>query len=184
MIESLETERLIMRPFTREDLDDLSRLQAEESFCWFPLRRGMHREETARFLDRVLDNTASHERPAFHAVVERSTGMLIGWAGLAVPDFLPEVLPAVEVGWRLGSDHRGRGYATEAASAALDWGFDGLRLDSIISIFEPDNVASGRVMDRLGLGPGYETSHPALHLPLVVRTIAAGDWKARDRSSL
>jgi len=184
MIETLETERLIMRPFNADDIDELSRLHAEESFWWFPLRRGMRREETARFLDRALDDSASRERPALHAVVERSTGVLIGWAGLAVPDFLPEVLPAVEVGWRLGSDHRGHGYATEAASAALGWGFDGLRLDSIISIFEPDNVASGRVMDRLGLGPGFETSHPALHLPLVVRTITADDWTTGNRSSL
>jgi RimJ/RimL family protein N-acetyltransferase len=109
-------------------------------------------------------------------VVERSTGALAGWAGLAVPTFLPEVLPAVEVGWRLGEGFRGRGYATEAASAALRWGFTDLGLDTILSIFEPDNVVSGRVMDRLGFDAGFETTHPGRGLPIVVRSLAVTDW--------
>ncbi len=102
----------------------------------------------------------------------------MGWAGLSVPDFLPEVLPAVEVGWRLGSPFWGHGYATEAATAALDWGFDQLGLASVLAIFEPDNVASGRVMDRLGFAPGYRTTHPGRDIPVVVRSLPAEGWRA------
>ena len=134
--------------------------------------------ESEGFLLRVLADTADPGRPAFHAVIERSSGALIGWAGLSVPDFLPEVLPAVEVGWRFGPDHRGRGYATEAGTAALRWGFEDLGLDAVVSIFEPDNVASGRVMDRLGFDAGFATTHPARGLPLVVRTLTVADWRA------
>jgi RimJ/RimL family protein N-acetyltransferase len=179
VIATIETERLVMRPFASGDLDALVVLHAEPAFWWYPLRRGMTPDETSGFLDRVLADGASAERPSFHAVVERSGGTLMGWAGLSVPDFLPEVLPATEVGWRLGSPFWGHGYATEAATAALDWGFGELGLASVLSIFEPDNVASGRVMDRLGFAAGYRTTHPARGHPLVVRSLPADGWRAR-----
>ena len=57
----------------------------------------------------------------------------------------------VEVGWTLAPAWRGRGYATEAASAWMGYGFETLGLDEIISVHDPDNVASERVMDRLGM---------------------------------
>jgi RimJ/RimL family protein N-acetyltransferase len=178
VIDTIETERLLLRPFVRGDLDALTVLHGEESFWWYPLRDGMSPAMTRAFLSRVMDDGRSADRPAFHAVVERSSGALIGWAGLSVPDFLPEVLPAIEVGWRLGTAHRGRGYATEAAADALRWGFDVLGLDEVISIFEPENTPSGRVMDRLGFGAGFATVHPAKGVPLVVRTLTADDWRA------
>jgi RimJ/RimL family protein N-acetyltransferase len=178
VIETLETDRLLLRPFEEQDREELFRLHADDSFWWYPLRRAMTDEESEGFLTRVLANTADPERPAFHAVIERGSGSLVGWAGLSVPEFLPEVLPAVEVGWRLGTAWRGRGYATEAATASLHWGFDDLGLDSVVSIFEPENVASGRVMDRLGFDAGFETTHPARGVPLVVRTLTIADWRS------
>jgi RimJ/RimL family protein N-acetyltransferase len=181
MIIPIETDRLVLRPFSKDDLGELTGLHAEESYWWYPLRRGMTDEETAAFLDRVLDDVCDPFRPAFHAVIEQASGSLVGWAGLAVPDFLPEILPAIEVGWRLGSDYRGKGYATEAASAALRWGFNDLGLGEIVSIYEPENVPSGRVMDRLGFGPGVATMEPTRRLPLEVRRLTADDWRARER---
>lgn len=87
------------------------------------------------------------------------------------------MLPAVEVGWRLGEAFRGRGYATEAGAAALDWGFVTLGLERIISIYEPANTASGKVMDRLGFGAGRQTTHPKQGFPLLVRTLASEQWR-------
>jgi RimJ/RimL family protein N-acetyltransferase len=179
VIKTLETERLVMRAFRMDDLAALTVLQAESSFWWYPLRRGMEPHETAGFLDRLLADQHAPDRPSFHAVIEGSSGVLMGWAGLSVPNFLPEVLPAIEVGWRLGSRHRGHGYATEAAAAALDWGFGDLGLASVVSIFEPENVPSGRVMDRLGFDLGFDTLHPARHLPIRVRSLTAGRWRGR-----
>jgi len=181
VITTLETGRLVLRPFTGEDLDGLTALHAEESFWWYPLRRGMTAEETGAFLDRMIEHGGAPDRPTFHAVTERGTGALVGWAGLAVPDFLPEILPAVEVGWRLGTGFRGKGYATEAAAATLRWGFEDLGLDEIVSIFEPDNRPSGRVMDRLGFGPGSATTEPGRGHLLLVRRLSAEDWRATPR---
>jgi RimJ/RimL family protein N-acetyltransferase len=177
MMEVLETDRLLMRPFERDDRDALVELHREESFWWYPLRRGMSRAETAGFLDRVLSAYDSDE-VSLHALVVRSTGSFIGWAGLSNPTFLPEVLPAIEVGWRLATAARGWGYATEAGAAAIRWGFDSLGLTEILSILEPDNLASGGVMDQLGFGPGFTTTHPTEGMPLLVRTLTEEQWRA------
>jgi RimJ/RimL family protein N-acetyltransferase len=148
-IPTLTTPRLILRPFVLDDLDELAPIQAEESFWWYPLRAGMSREETAGFLERV---TGRYESDGFgiEALIDRASGAMIGWAGLAVPHFLPEILPAVEVGWRLAPEWRGLGLATEAGAAAVEFGFTEGGLQRIVSIYEPENAASGRVMERLG----------------------------------
>ena len=102
------------------------------------------------------------------AVEVRATGQLAGWAGLAVPDFLPEVLPAVEIGWRFAREFWGYGYATEAAAAALEFGFRDVGLERVVSIRHPDNVRSGRVMEKLGLEYQLSTVVPGLGQPVEV----------------
>ena len=164
---TLTTERLVLRPLTPDDLDALAPLHAEESFWRYPYRRGWSRAETAAFVERTIARYDDHG-VAVAAVVVRDTGELAGWAGLSVPTFLPEILPAVEVGWRFGERYRGRGLATEAGRAWIDYGFDVLHLDAIVSIYEPDNVASRAVMDRLGFTLERDTLHPELGVPLRV----------------
>jgi RimJ/RimL family protein N-acetyltransferase len=159
VIPVLTTERLVLRPFTPDDLPALAVLHAEESFWWYPLRRGMPEEETREFLHRVIERYDS-DGFGLEAVEDRASGTMIGWAGLAVPHFLPQILPAVEVGWRLAGSSRGQGLATEAGSAAVDWGFTEAGLERIVSIYEPENTPSGRVMERLGFTLERTTSGP------------------------
>src|SRR3546814_1680593 len=109
---------------------------------------------------------------AVSAVGVADTGVLAGWAGLSSPTFLPEVLPAVEVGWRLGEANRRRGYATEAGRAWVAYGFEVLGLQKLVSIYEPDNVASGAVMRHLGLTLEREAVHPALGMNLHVMSLS------------
>ncbi len=156
-IPTLTTPRLVLRPFVLDDLEELAPIHAEESFWWYPLRAGMTKDETAGFLERV---TARYESDGFgiEALLDRDSGSMIGWAGLAVPHFLPEILPAVEVGWRLAPAWRGRGLATEAGAAAVEFGFTTGGLDRIVSIYEPENVASGRVMEHLGFTHALSTT--------------------------
>ena len=174
---TLETARLILRPLVEDDLDALTALHAEESFWWFPLQRGMTADETRAFMDRVRERTEA-DGVAMSAAVIKETGELAGWLGLAVPHFLPEILPAVEVGWRLGERFRGRGYATEGAAAAIGYGFDVLDLDRVVSIFDPANVASGRVMEKLGFEFERETCDPRTGAPLLVRDLTRARWVA------
>src|SRR5580704_523229 len=156
-IPTLTTPRAVLRPFVFGDLDELAALHAEESFWWYPLRSAMSKDETIGFLERVL---ARYDSDGFgiEALLDRDSGAMIGWAGLAVPHFLPEILPAVEVGWRLATAWRGRSLATEAGAAAVEFGFTTGGLDRIVSIYEPENVASGRVMEHLGFTHALSTT--------------------------
>lgn len=112
------------------------------------------------------------------AATEKEHDRLIGWLGLSVPHWLPEVLPAVEVGWRLGQQWWGRGYATEGAAACINDGFDRLGLDEILSIYEPTNMPSGAVMDRLGLVHRATTKAGDRNLELNIRALTRAQWQS------
>ncbi|HEX3795730.1 MAG TPA: GNAT family N-acetyltransferase [Acidimicrobiales bacterium] len=178
-IPTLTTERLILRPFAHEDLPELAALHSEESFWWYPLRSGMTMEQTAGFLVRTIERYES-DGFGIEAVIDRSSGAMIGWAGLAVPHFLPEILPAVEVGWRLAGPFRGNGLATEIGAAAVRWGFTEGGLTRIVSIYEPENVPSGKVMEHLGFTPFLRTRVPERGEEVVVTELTLDQWKARQ----
>jgi ribosomal-protein-alanine N-acetyltransferase len=79
-----------------------------------------------------------------------------------VPSFEAHFTPAVEIGWRLAREHWGKGYATEAARAALAFGQTELDLDEIVSFTAAINLRSRRVMERIGLthDPADDFDHP------------------------
>jgi RimJ/RimL family protein N-acetyltransferase len=109
------------------------------------------------------------------SVVVRETSEYAGWVMLATPAFLPEILPAVEIGWRLRRDHWGRGYATEAAAELLRFGLTEAGLDRVVSIRDIGNVQSKRVMDKLGLRFEFQTTVPATGQLVAVHAIARGE---------
>jgi RimJ/RimL family protein N-acetyltransferase len=81
----------------------------------------------------------------------KGDGTFVGWIGLTKVWEPEELLPATEVGWFLDRTHWGAGLATEGARRSLNFGFDELGLDSIIARYNPENLASGRVMEKLGM---------------------------------
>ena len=107
---------------------------------------------------------AHFERHGFGlwAVEVLGTGALAGFTGLARPPFDLPFGPCVEIGWRLAPAHWGLGYATEAARAALTFGFDQAALEEIYSWTVPANVRSQRVMEKLGMthDPACDFDHP------------------------
>jgi len=173
-VDSLATERLRLRRWRIEDLDDLSAVFAHPEVWWFPFGRGWSVEETERFLRRRLEEQDARGWTQWAA--ETRDERLIGYVGLSPPMFLPEVMPTVEVGWRLDPSYWGQGLATEGASAALAHGFDDLGLPEIVSICQPDNTRSERVMKRLGMHLDRDTCHPTLGIPLRVYRISRAGW--------
>jgi RimJ/RimL family protein N-acetyltransferase len=175
----IETERLILRLWRPDDVEPLSRIFAKEPVWRYPFRRGWTRDETQVFLHRKIDEW-QHRGFSQWAVEVKADAELIGFLGLAPPEFLPEVMPTVEVGWRLDPDWWGRGLATEGGRAALEYAFKTLDLDEVVSIYEPENVASGRVMERLGMKRYLDTTHPSLGVALSVYKVTRAEWTAPE----
>jgi RimJ/RimL family protein N-acetyltransferase len=105
--------------------------------------------------------------------------------GLALQNFEAHFTPAVEVGWRLARDYWGRGFASEAARAAVADGFNRIDLEEIVSFTVPANVRSTRVMERLGLthDPADDFDHPRLPVGHRLRRhvlyrLKRPDWEA------
>jgi RimJ/RimL family protein N-acetyltransferase len=174
-MDEVETARLLLRRWRPEDGDALRRVFAKPDVWWFPFQRGLTAEESDGFLARKLLEWETRGWSQW-AAIEKESSTLIGFIGLNPPAFLPEVMPAVEVGWRLDPDYWGRGLATEGGRAAIDAGFEVLGLDEIVSIYEPENVASGRVMEHLGMVHDRDTVHPERGLPLRVYKLRREDW--------
>ena len=102
-------------------------------------------------------------------MADRETDECQGFCGFLVPDFLPEVMPAVEIGWRLSRASWGRGIATEAAKACMYW-YDGSDFDwdPLVAICHVDNRASERVMQKVGFRLWKETREPGADIPVKV----------------
>ncbi|HUP86064.1 MAG TPA: GNAT family N-acetyltransferase [Acidimicrobiales bacterium] len=178
MDKELETERLFLRLWRHDDLEQLAQVFAKEPVWRYPFKRGWTREETRDFLSRKIDEWQLRGFSQWAVEVKAET-QLIGFLGLAPPEFLPEVVPTVEVGWRLDPAWWGRGLATEGGRAALEYGFKTLGLEEIVSIYEPENLSSERVMERLGMKRFTDTTHPSLGVPLRVYKLTSSEWVSR-----
>ena len=173
---AVETKRLLLRPWSPDDIDELVAVFAETEVWRYPFGRGLSRLESEQFLDRQLEHWTANGFGLW-ATELKANGRLIGYIGLSIPSWLPQVLPAVEVGWRLHPDCWGRGLATEGGRAGLRHGFETLELDRIISISTPDNVASGRVMEKLGMHDCVTTTDATRGIRLSVREITRFKWR-------
>lgn len=144
------TARLRLKRFEATDVDALALVFAKPQVWQFPYGRAFDRDETAGFVASQMREWDTHGFGCWLAIA-RATQRVIGYVGLSVPLFLPQILPAVEVGWRFDPDVWGNGYATEGAAAALDEAFSTLGLAEVVSAPQAVNPASCRVCDRLGM---------------------------------
>jgi RimJ/RimL family protein N-acetyltransferase len=157
---TLHTERLILRRWKDQDGDDFAALNSDPVVMeHFP---GVLTREESDQLIRHMELHFEEFGFGLWAVEIRWAEKLIGFAGLAVPTFNTHFTPAVEVGWRLTRDEWGNGYATEAARAAIGFGFEHARIEEILSWTVPANERSQRVMARLGMKrtPELDFDHP------------------------
>jgi RimJ/RimL family protein N-acetyltransferase len=172
---SLRTARLLLRPWRDEDVAAFGELNADTAVMEYlsvlpdwPERARAHWEE--------------HGFGQWVVEIPNISGF-IGVVGLNTISYPAHFTPAVEVAWRLAQAHWGRGYATEAAHAALNYGFDQLGLTEIVATTVPANWRSRRVMERLGMtrAPEDDFDHPRVadgplkrHVLYRLRTPSAG----------
>jgi RimJ/RimL family protein N-acetyltransferase len=161
MAPELRTSRLVLRGWRPDDLEPFATLNADPRVMeHFPAP--LTRPESDAFVrERIVPHFAEHGYSLW-AVEVPGEASFIGSAGLLVPSFEAHFTPCVEVGWRLAFEHWGHGYATEAAHAAVAYGFEEAGLAEIVSFTVPANRRSIRVMERLGMTPAGEFDHPRL----------------------
>ncbi|RAY11208.1 GNAT family N-acetyltransferase [Actinomadura craniellae] len=177
------TPRLLLRRWHDSDRAPFAAMNADpEVMKHFPAP--LTRDESNALIERI---EADIETRGFglYALEMAGTGEFIGFTGLSVPRFQAHFTPAVEIGWRLSRAAWGRGYATEAARAALEIGFTRLGLDEIVSFTTPANVRSQAVMRRIHMArdESGDFDHPQVPVdsPLrrhVLWRITAGRWRA------
>jgi RimJ/RimL family protein N-acetyltransferase len=158
----METERLLLRQWRDEDLVPFAALNADpEVMEFFPAP--LTPEQSADLAGRHQALLEAGE-PGLFATEVRATGEFIGFVGLAVPKFEAAFTPCVEVGWRLARSAWGQGYATEAAGAVLEHGFNTLMLNEIVSFTAAINLRSRAVMERIGMtrDPADDFDHPSI----------------------
>jgi RimJ/RimL family protein N-acetyltransferase len=143
---TLATDRLLLRPLGLGDLDDVVSLLADPEVSRF-VRRLDRRQAEARL--RAVESEWAERGYGMFAAIDRGEGRFLGRAGLKRwPQF-----GETEVGWVLRRDAWGRGYATEAGRACIEWAFGSLGLRRLTSMVHPRNEASIRVARRLGMRP-------------------------------
>jgi RimJ/RimL family protein N-acetyltransferase len=158
----LRTPRLGLRRWRQSDREPFAAINADPAVMeHFPAR--LSRRQSDALVDAI---EAGFERQGFGlwAIEVRETGRFIGFTGLNEPSFEAHFAPAVEVGWRLARSEWGQGYATEAARAALAFGFDVVGLTEIVSFTTSANRRSRAVMERIGMttDPDDDFDHPAI----------------------
>jgi len=159
---TLKTDRLILRHWREADAQPFAAINANPvAMRYMPVTFGL--EVTRRLIRQFEEHFHAHGFGVW-AVEAPGVAPFIGFLGLQHVGFEAHFTPAVEVGWRLSPAHWGKGYATEAAKAALRFGFENLNLDQIVAFTVPANKPSWSVMERIGMtrDPKEDFDHPRL----------------------
>ncbi|MGO9905464.1 MAG: GNAT family N-acetyltransferase [Solirubrobacteraceae bacterium] len=178
----LATERLLLRQWRDDDRAPFAALNADPEVMRYFSKRLTSEESDglASYIWGIIDRQGW----GLWAVEVQDGAPFIGFVGLGAPGFEAHFTPAIEVGWRLHRDHWGRGYATEAAIAALTFAFEELNLPEVVSFTTVGNDRSRRMMERLGMSrnPGDDFDHPSVpDGPLrrhVLYRIRSEQWQA------
>jgi RimJ/RimL family protein N-acetyltransferase len=163
----IETERLRLRPLTRDDVDELVALHSQPEVEQF-----MGTFDQARMIEWValVQRDYAERGIGRLAIIERDTGQFLGRSGLK---YLPE-FDETELGWVLHPNGWGRGYATEAGTGCVRWGFDNLDVPHLTAMIAPDNERSIAVAKRIGMTP--LRADLLLGDPVTVYSISREQW--------
>ena len=170
----IETERLILRPFTLDDLPEMMRLRADADVVRY---LGGIEMQTPEFIEKrhkfYMD---CRERYGFSMspAIRKADDAFVGWGGLQPLEETGEI----EVGYGFGKPFWGLGYATEVAAAWMRYGFEEAQLARIVAVANPENMASRHVMEKLGMK--YEKNAMHYKTDCVFYSIAREEFVPRE----
>jgi len=160
-IYELHTERLLLRQWRMSDLPAFAQMNGCEKVMKFfphPLT-----SEQSDAIAKRLTNIIDEKGWGFWAIEEKESQKFIGSVGLKETDTCLPFSPAVEIGWRLGSQYWHKGYASEAAEKSLEFAFNELKLKEVISFTATINKPSIKLMERIGMvDSGNTFDHPMI----------------------
>jgi len=165
----IETERLLLRMFCPEDLDELATLFRDpEVMRYVGEGQPVNREEADKALRSIIRHWQTHGFGRW-AAVNRETREFVGFGGLRSLFGTPEVV------YHLATAHWGKGLATELARASLRFGFEDRKFERIVAIAKPLNAASIHVMEKLGMS--YEKHASYYGIDVVQYGISREEFK-------
>jgi RimJ/RimL family protein N-acetyltransferase len=173
----IETERLILRAPHIDDFERYAELQADENAARYIGGQLQRAPAWRKFLQ--MPGAWMIQGFGMFSVIGKSDGRWIGQTG----PWHPEGWPGTEIGWSFHPDARGRGYATEATRAAIDWTFANLHWNEMIHSIHPDNHASQALAQRLGSrnrGPG-KLPPPSEDVPIEIWAQTREEWLRRRK---
>lgn len=173
----LETERLILKPFSVEDAEHLFELNSDPDVTKYVGEGAYKNIDDVRNFIRNYDQYEKYGQGRLN-MFNKQTGEYIGWCGLK---YLADK-EYTDLGYRLLKRHWGKGYATEASIVCLDYGFKVLNLDEIIGTAMKENTASIKVFEKLGLR--YSHDDNCGEQPGVVYVITKEEWKQSVRTQI
>ena len=155
-----KSERLGFRNWINRDFEDLYKLCSDEEVMeHFPCT--LSKKEVEQFIDR-LKNHFVENGFTYYATELVETREFIGMIGLALQEYKSNFTPAVDIGWRLKRSAWGKGYATEGAKRCLEYAFNELDINRIISVCTIKNKKSENVMKKIGMIKKGEFNHPEM----------------------
>lgn len=179
---TIETERLILRPWREADREPYAAMSADPEVMRWLGRGPMSRVESDAQLDR-FEAGADPRGLGFLAAERRGDGALLGYIALAPIPFEPAIPQGWEIGWRLARPYWGEGYASEGAAALLAHGF-AAGLAEVLSFTATSNLRSQAVMRRIGLRrrPELDFEHPRLSVGDSLRSHVVCGLRSTERT--
>jgi RimJ/RimL family protein N-acetyltransferase len=165
----IETARLRLRYFTLEDFDDLFRIYSDSQVMQYLSSRT--KEQTQISLNKHIQHWEEHNF-GMYAVIDKQSGTMIGRCGLGFLENTPEV----ELGYVFDKLYWNMGLATEASKATLKYGFEEVKLDRIVAIAKPENIASVRVIQKVGMK--YEKDAHHYGVDVVYYAVSREKWQS------
>lgn len=160
----LETKRLLLRTCNKHDLQVMFDInQNPQVMEYFPSLQDL--TTTKNLLAKIMHQFDTYGY-SWYACISKEHNIVIGFIGLMIADFSAHFTPATEIGWRLDSKYWYQGYATEGATAILDYAFNTLNLPEIVSFTAKNNIKSIKVMQKIGLqySEKDDFDHPKLEI--------------------
>jgi [ribosomal protein S5]-alanine N-acetyltransferase len=149
---NIETTRLILRDFSYDDIDDFFEMDSDpEVHKYLGQKPIQSKEETIKSIEFVQQQYINNNIGRW-TIRDKKTNAYIGWAGLKfITSPINGYKNFYDIGYRLSKKQWGKGFATEAAKAALEYGFDVMRLTEIHGTAHVENIASQTILQKIGL---------------------------------